>query len=670
MKDFIFIDQDMDALKAGLTKAKDAVFKRLIDQSENYFGEDLPEEHPPRSTTYMGMAIANLSLAYVLTKEARYLNEAKRWISRCLSYPHWGNAFLVDVDLSAAWILFGFALAYDWLRESFSSDEKRAMKEKIILQGSRMYNFKVGTEGSGWSTNYWQNHNWINMTGLASAGYALINEASRADDPDAVTGRAWTECAKENFDTVYSVLSEDGSDYEGVVYWRYGAMWLFVYAHLLKEREGIDYFKTCSFLKETFFYRLYQAAPNLEEQMNFGDAHDRISGHSTAIYYKTAAEYGNGHAQKLGNLVRDEFLMKEAESKVKPGILPECFFEMLFYDESVEEEEFSSLPLSRYFDDLGLFVRRSSWERDADLFTFKCSHPGGKKQWDLLWKLKEEKGYNCFGLSHQHPDNNSFLFHSKGEYIAIDDGYNRNVRASDHNVVLVDGMGYEDEGQNNIWKTYTRDMIGDILNFIIRDDLNYLVGETAPVYRKDLNLTSFKRHVINTGKSWYLLLDELSSRDEHIYTWQMFSDYYPDFMKDHYRYRIGKADVALYHYSDAPTVSDLKENTVRAVMTTQEPDKFTENHMKGLCISNRDKLKEVSFISVIVPDGDSCLIEKIEIDGAYGVVIKDGHQGSFETILYSRRGEFRYKNRFISASVALIREDHSGIQGVNTLSVP
>ena len=43
-------------------------------------------------------------------------------------------------------------------------------------------------------------------------------------------------------------LHREVSDYEGVVYWRYGAMWLYIYAHLLKEREGIDYFKTSGFL--------------------------------------------------------------------------------------------------------------------------------------------------------------------------------------------------------------------------------------------------------------------------------------------------------------------------------------------------------------------------------------------------------------------------------------
>ncbi len=406
---------------------------------------------------------------------------------------HWGNAHLVDVDLSAAWILFGLSLGYDWLREDLTEDEEKRIREKLILQGDRMYKFKVETEGSGWSTNYWQNHNWINLTGLASAGYALRSGYAYAKD--------WIECAKDNFKIVYDVMADDGSDYEGVVYWRYGAMWLFVYAHLLKEREGIDYFRSSGFLENTFYYRLYQAAPNLEEQINFGDCHDRRSGHSTAIYYKVAAEYKNGHAQKIGNLVVNDFLYREAmDSEVKPGILPEVFFEMIFYDPEVEEEAFETLPLQRYFEDLGLLVVRDSWERDAAHLSFKCGHPGGKQQWKKLWELKKEKNYNCFGLSHHHPDNNSFILHANGKFMAIDDGYNRTVKASDHNVVIVDGKGFANENQNNVYKNYEEDMVGEIEKIRIEPSYTYIVGETSGTYDKELKLTRNARHILTTGK--------------------------------------------------------------------------------------------------------------------------------------------------------------------------
>ncbi|MDC7221036.1 MAG: DUF4962 domain-containing protein [Spirochaetales bacterium] len=648
MSDYVFIEKDIDQLKSELNGKSRFLYDRLIKHCESYFSVELPDEHPPKSTTYMGIAIANLALAALVTDDDKYVNEAVRWMTAVTSYPHWGNAHLVDVDLSAAWILFGLGIGYDWLRDSLAEDFKAEVKAKLILQGTRMYDFKKNTEGSGWSTNYWQNHNWINMCGLACVGYALVKEDE--------SFKSWTEEARTNFDFVYSVMPEDGSDYEGVVYWRYGAMWLFVYAHLVKEREGIDYFSSCGFLENTFSYRLYQAAPNLEEQINFGDAHDRRSGHSTAIYYKTAAAYQNPYAQKMGNLVVNEFLEREAEgSKVKPGILPEVFFEIMFFDPELKEKEFDDLPTAKFFDDLGLFVHRSSWERDSTQLSFKCSVPGGKKQWDWLWKLKNEKDYNCFGLSHQHPDNNSFIINSEGEFFSIDDGYNRSVKASDHNVVLVDGKGYFEEGQNNIWKNYTPEMKPDFKVCDLGDDYFYLSADTAAVYDPSLKLDKFTRTVLNSGKGFYVLFDELDSSEEHIYSWQMYSDVFPKVDGALCAYEINGKKMELYSFADKEVELTTHTNTVRAVMTTQEPDKFTETNMRGVLVSNKEAAKSLRFATILLPRPDDFtgrVVEKIEADGVFGVSVQYGSVK--EVFLQLPKGEGEYEGEKVKGNFGIL----------------
>ena len=649
MRDYIFINQDINVLKDEVKSSKQGVFNRLIDQCATYFNVDLPKVHPKLSTTFMGIAMANLSLVYILTNEDKYLYEAKRWIFTCVNYAHWGNAHLVDVDLSAAWILFGMGISYDWLKGALSIEEKQKVKDKIILQGNRMYDYKIANSTSGWSIQYCQNHNWINLTGLSCAGYALINDGCGF-------AQEWIDDAKKNFETVYDLLPDDGSDYEGVVYWRYGAMWLFVYAHLLKEREGIDYFRTCKFLENTFFYRLYQCTGSLEEQMNFGDCHDTRSGHSDAIYYKVASEYNNPYAQKMGNLVRDEFLMREATlSKVKPGILPECFFEALFYDNKVEERDFSNLPTTRYFDDLGLYSYRSSWSEDAVCFSFKCSYPGGKIQWNKLWDMKETTEINSFGLSHQHPDNNSFLLTMGDTYFAIDDGYNRNVMAEDHNIVLVDSLGYEDEGNNNIWRNYSKDMIGQVEKYEDTDDYTYVVGESAKTYKKELKLNAFRRHLINTKKPYFIMVDELSSEIEHKYTWVLNSSIHPKF-KDTLSYKIDNKELDLYHYSNMETEIDFNKKTIRAVMTTQEPDKFTETDLMGLHISNKVKAKDTSFVSVLIPrceENKGIKISKIQVIGGYGVKIEG--ENTSKVIIYSKDNEFIYDEKEYRMKLAIIK---------------
>lgn len=618
LKKYLFIDQEIEQLKQDIYGDKLKLFQRLTEQCKRYEMLELTKEHPPTSTTYMGLAIANLSLAYILTEQEHYYKEAMRFINQVVDYEHWGNAHLVDVDLSAAFILFGVSVAYDWLKDRWVDEERIKIENKILLQCRRMYSFMIETRGTGWSTNYWQNHNWINFTGMAMAGYAL---SSLGEEPE-----AWVLSAKENFSVVFDGLAEDGSDYEGVVYWRYGVMWLFVYAHLLKEREGIDYFKKSQFLENTFFYRLYQAAPNLEEQINFGDCHDRRSGHSTAIYFKVASEYKNEYANYLGNLVVDKFLYREAyESMVKPGILPECFFELLFYNSKVKSKNFEDLPLVKYFEDLGLVVIRDSWRLDALHLSFKCGAPGGKKQWERLWELKNTKNYDCFGLSHQHPDNNSFILHYNNEYLAIDDGYNRSVKASDHNMILVDGKGFEGEEKNNVFKDYLPHMIGEIEKFKEYEDFVYIVGETSKTYQTDLKLTKCKRHIIYVKQGYIVIYDEIKSDIPHEYTWVMHSDTHPNEcmgnngLLPYFIYENGQASMKNFHWASKPTKSNQFVNKVRAIMTTQEPDKFREIKMKTVHLTSLEKSKDIEFINILMPYKTN-LKEKVE---AYNIDTKE-----------------------------------------------
>ncbi len=650
MRKYLFVEQNINVLKEEVKTTKAEFLKRLIDQYELYKMEKLPELHPPKSTTYMGIACANLALLYLLTEQKHYLNEAKRWMKTVVGYEKWGNAHLVNVDLSASWILFGLSLAYDWLKEDLDAEFKNEVEKKLILQADIMYTYKKEHEGKGWSTNYYQNHNWINMTGLAAAGYALKDVCN-----DAAT---WTMDSKENFDTVFKLWSDDGSNYEGTVYWRYGAMWLFLYAHLLKVEEGINHFETSEMLKNTFYYRLYQAVPNLEEIVNFGDCHDRRSSHTTAIYYKVASEYNNGHAQYLANKVRKEFLFREQyESGVKPGILPEALFEMLFYDPSVKEKSFEDLPLAKHFEDLGLITFRSSWAEDALLFSMKTGHPGGKKQWKELWRLKEEENIDAFGLSHQHPDNNGFVLHAYGSYLAIDEGYNRHVKAREHNVVTVDGIGYPVENVNNVLGesakkleadgyTPLTDFIGEIEYFKAENKIVAFAGETAKMYDKSLKLDKYKRHVVYTTGGHIIMLDELASTVPHTYTWHLHTDSIPTSPKTgEFNYENGLAKMRMTNVFPEQAKYIQDETYVKAVMTTQEPDNYRETFMKTLKIENSDKETHTTFLNIFEPirfhEEHKSTITKVADGNGQGVVIEEGNNKT--VFVYARDNKLSFE---------------------------
>ena len=105
----IFIG-DLEPYRKEIAGKRKKQYQRLLEQADRYKTMVLPEEHPKESTTYMGIAIPNLALAYCLSGDEEYLHQAKRFIRTVLSYEKWGNAHLVNVDLSASWILFGLSL--------------------------------------------------------------------------------------------------------------------------------------------------------------------------------------------------------------------------------------------------------------------------------------------------------------------------------------------------------------------------------------------------------------------------------------------------------------------------------------------------------------------------------------------------------------------------------
>lgn len=590
------MDTPLSVLKEQIRNEKKPVFRRLYELARVYKEMELSEEHPDKSTTYMGMAVFNLSLLYKLTDQKQYLEEAKRWIFTAVNYPHWGNKFLVDVDLSASFILFGLAIGYDWLKDDLTAEEEKALREKILLQMQRMHDFKVKTAGEGWATAYCQNHNWINMTGLATAGYALLEQYPEM--------QAIIDDAEANFDKVYDIMPNDGSDYEGVVYWRYGVIWLYIYGHLAKTEGNKDHFKTCDFLRETFFYRLYQAAPNLEEIVNYGDCHDKKSGHSTAMYYKMAAEYNNGYAQNLGNIVTENFLYREQyESKVKPGILPETGLELLWYNPAVEAKPFEELPTTKYFEDLGLVVLRDSWDKDAFHYSFKCGVPGGKKQFKEAFRLEKEEGIHILGLSHQHADNTSFVLMSNDTYHAVDEGYNRTIKAAEQNVVTIDGLGYRGEGHNNIWHGLKETTTAEVTGFTQEEGVTYFVGSAANMYLDELEMTKVDRHVIYTGSNHVYMIDELESNLEHTYTYNLHTEVKADEVSDNtFVFANGPGQMTMHLNAGEAIEHNTGYTYVKAIMTSQEPDIFRAVNMDTLYVNNAEKAKNAEFLTIMKTD--------------------------------------------------------------------
>lgn len=656
---YLLIKDQLDILKKELSASRKEHFIRLIEQCKTYVNEPLSKAPPSTSITYMGMAAANLSLAHLLTGQEHYLTEAKRWIFTAVEYDVWGYGFLVDVDLSASWLLFGLGLSFDWIKDSLTSAEREQFLNKLILQGNKIFDYGEQNKGNCWSTDFWQNHNWINYAGLLTTAYAIRSEYSGADQ--------WIDVIKKNFEKVFQYLPEDGSNYEGTVYWRYAMNSFLTAAELIRNDGGPNYFNT-EFLKNTFYFRLYQSAPNWEENINFADCHDRRSSHSIASYYKLASEHNNGHAQWLGELVRTQFLFREAyQSKVFPGILPEAFLELIWYNPKVEQKNPEQLPLSRYFDDLGLVVMRSGWDADATHLSFKSSPPGGHKQWKLSWELNKKNGWRTRSLTHYHVDFNHFILIHKGSALAIDEGYNRTSKAEIHNLITVDGTGCVGEkiwddndlsdpelfdlnckGIFNVWRDVPETAFAEIEDYGDKDDYLYAIGESSRMYYPEMKLNRNARYIINSKLGYFILLDELESSLEHSYTWRVHSEKYArELSEDHFQILNGRGGLNIFTAFPAAKDTSIDETIVEEVMTPQRPDDIRRIHLKTLKIENAKKSKNAVFLNVLQPidalnDKSQLMIKRIEATDHIGIEITS--ESYCEKFLFSSQTKLTHGN--------------------------
>ncbi len=644
MRDLFFI-KDLLQLREEIKGKKKLQYYHLMDQCDRYEVMHIPIEPPKESTTYFCQAILNLSLMYLISEEPKYLANSLRFIRIVCAYPYWGNAHLVNVDLSASWIMFGLSTAYNWLYDSLEEEDRSLILNKLIYQSNLMYEYKLANANQGWATNYYQNHNWINMTGLACCGYAIMKEYPQAKN--------YILSAKENFSKVFSYMPEDGSDYEGVTYWRYGVLWLFIYADLMKDRENIDYFKVSDFLKNTVDYRIYQSASELRKQLNFGDCHDRYSSHSAAIYYKAAREYHNGYAQKLGNLVVGHFAYEEQyQSKIKPGLLPEAWLEILWYDPNVPELNLSELPHVKKFDDLGLISIRTGFHKDSTVFSFKCGYPGGKKQFSTgidLWQ-KEKKW--ILSLSHHHPDNLSYILTKGHSYMAIDDGYNRNILPTHHNTLLVDRKFTDIENKNDVYVDALKKRLeqypnynpmeyyGTIDYFHSNGSITLFKASNTNIYPLDLKMKNVSRMVLTDQLDFILFINDFESEQFHQYQSILNTDVEARRINSNqFLIQNGLEKFSYYTFSEASLKHEQFVQEVSSVMTTQEPDKKCIVHMNTLLTENELPSLQHRHLELICFTQDKVTFEKdiLSIGEKHKVYFSSKEELSFD-------GDFAYLN--------------------------
>lgn len=429
----------------------------------------------------LGENVKLLAFTYKLTGDEKYFGGALDWAIYTCKVPAWEHT---NDELGSGSCLQGLGVFYDWCYDKISSSDRKLLKDTMRTRGMDMYRASSAFGGGrSWSDSYMNNHIWVNLRGLMTAGIAISDDYDVSD---------WVEFSIGEFATSLALFGDDGSSIEGLGYWTYGLMELLWYGDLVRDLFNIDIYKH-EWFKNGAYYRIYGSLPtdvwtkSGPRTVHFGDANGKDYYGPVGFLRKFFLEYGIPEALWLSDyaLEREINLSSEIEN-------------IIWYDPEKEAEigskHIRNLPTARHFEDNGFIFARSHWEGDESYLAFKCGPPLGKHAAERSLTLKD---WNS-GMGHAHPDANHFTLTAYGRNLIIDDGYYV-AWTGDHNTLLVDGKGQLGEGvawMGNNREPELADAYPRITKTDFSDEYDYFVGNATQAYSESSGLKQFMRHMI------------------------------------------------------------------------------------------------------------------------------------------------------------------------------
>lgn len=350
-------------------------------------------------------------------------------VRRLLEYPKWdyfleAGVYTIGLQRAPATTM-AMSLAYDWLGDILSKEERREMLRQIGDKGCEpcyrsLFGMRYPDKVVGWSfdpESYWEERDmrrWpeiLNKTNLKAVPMgALAVGAATLEGVDERTGR-WWEMVEHSYRTFVHRFQRDGSYDEGGSYWDYTALHMAVTVEMLA-RKGMDLFDLANFLG-MLEYALALQMPhhgNPHYLVNFGD---NGRGFDSAVGFWTARRSRDGLSQYAAINHADRH----------------SHYSVIWFDDSLVPTGPSRREHLKHLA-LDWVIARSGYELEDLVVAMRSGGPA----------------------NHEHADRNSVILKCYGEVLLADikrPPYDHQHpawmlrTAPAHNTVLIDGQGHQ-----------------------------------------------------------------------------------------------------------------------------------------------------------------------------------------------------------------------------------
>ena len=169
------------------------------------------------------LQLGSFAYAYNITGDNKYLNRAKAIISQICNFPDWHPSHFLDT----AEMTLAAAIAYDWLYNSLTLEERKLLHKRIVEFG---LNTCLDSYGNYYSTA--GNWNQVCAGGMVSGALAVYEKDK------AISARVIEKNVSCNKNMAYLIYYPDGNYSEGYSYWRYGTGFQVILISMLEEIFG------------------------------------------------------------------------------------------------------------------------------------------------------------------------------------------------------------------------------------------------------------------------------------------------------------------------------------------------------------------------------------------------------------------------------------------------
>jgi hypothetical protein len=468
----------------------------------------------------VGLALPEAAFAYAVGRDPAHLTRARAWIDAVLAYEPWGYTYSKpNQDIPAGFLLYGLTFAYDLLAPDLTPAERARIEAKIVEKTRLLFAPYKPAPKKRYSFS--QNHTFINAAAIGFAGLTLHGTRNETLE--------WIGFARAVFDRVVRTYSPDGYYYEGYHYFEFSVPWIVHFLDAIELASGEDWYSRIRFdlAKHYVAHSLVPGKPSLF--FDFGDAGrgatDRLQGHQDLlgahnVLYRFAARYQDALSHTVAEWLRTSmdlpwrsasaFAEATADRSGEATADREPLWTFAWRDFTAPSGSIDDLPLFHHFENAGTVFSRTSWGAGAIAFAVRCGPPEGHHVASLLPRIPEWR----LSTGHAHPDAGSFIVIANGRYLTGDAGYTGVKMTADHNSLLVDGRGQENDGRHEVFLNLPYDRLTQIriVSASARDDgAVEIAADGTAAYPAALGLQSWTRSFRFDGRQSFVIRDEVTT---------------------------------------------------------------------------------------------------------------------------------------------------------------